>query len=83
MSRLDRVTARSPGSPPLRQRVAYAVVIGVAFGTLCDELLLSWGFDVQANDFTYPWIGARALLHGQNPYLATTTARTPWGEGLL
>lgn len=83
MSRLDGPAGQSTGSLTLWQRLATAIVIGVASGVLCHVLLLSWGFDVQANDFTYPWIGARALLHGQDPYVAATVARTPWGEGLL
>ena len=73
----------SDKSPPLGWRVVCAVAVGSLFGVLCHELLLAWGTDVQANDFTYPWIGVRALLHRQSPYVAVATARTPSGFGLF
>ena len=69
--------------PQLRLRVFCAVAAGLLFGVLCHALLLAWGFDVQANDFTYPWLGARALLQGHNPYVAVSSERTPWGLGLF
>lgn len=69
--------------PQLRHRVFCAVAAGLLFGMLCHALLLAWGFDVQANDFTYPWLGARALLQGHNPYVAVSSERTPWGLGLF
>jgi len=37
---------------------------------------------IQGADFTYPWLAARAVLHGQSPYAIPTTA-LPFGGGFL
>jgi hypothetical protein len=75
--------ASNTNSIPLRWRVLAMLAAGLSFGVLCRGLLLTWSYDVQANDFTYPWLGARALVHGLDPYVAVASAHTPWGFGLF
>jgi hypothetical protein len=38
---------------------------------------------VQARDFTYPWLAARAVLRGEDPYAALRSAQTPWVPALF
>ena len=42
-------------------------------------LLVNARPELQANDFTYPWLAARAMLHGDEPYVDVARQATPWG----
>lgn len=69
---------RDIARPSLRVRLVAALIIGALFGVyaylVADRLMRP----SHASDFTYPWIAARALIHGQNPYDAIATADVPW-----
>ena len=54
------------------------IVIGAAFGVLTYLLLRARGPSIQGADFTYPWLGARAVLRGQSPFDIPTSA-LPFG----
>lgn len=49
-------------------RLIAALAIGVACGLANYLLLRASPANVIGGDFTYPWLAARAILHGQNPY---------------
>lgn len=53
-------------NPRLRSRIAVAAAIGIASGCLvvARDLQFPW----HRSDFGVTWFGARALLHGANPY---------------
>ena len=65
------VTVKPP--PTHRERVTFALFIGVAAGIGC-AFSLSRQPELIAHDFSYPWYGAQALLGGRNPYQAVQTA---------
>jgi hypothetical protein len=76
----------SASKPSVRTRVAIGVAIGVAYGLWTVVLLAlkrRYGQDSWAADFTHPWIAARALLHGANPYQAVYDANPPFGQFFL
>lgn len=50
------------------RRILIAVCIGAAAGTYCYAALKAFSGPRQADDFTWYWLGARALLEGKNPY---------------
>ena len=52
----------------LAARVGAAGAIGLAFAALTWYLLAARGPTVQGVDFSYPWLGAQALLHHTSPY---------------
>jgi hypothetical protein len=52
--------------------------IGLAYAGLTWLLLARRDPSVQGADFTYPWLAARALLHGESPYAVPTSA-LPFG----
>jgi hypothetical protein len=56
--------------PPSRTaRVVAAIAIGLAGATLTYAQMRSQPVNVYGYDFTWPWRGARSLLHGENPYV--------------
>lgn len=59
-----------------RQRLAIALTIGLAAGTLT-WLAFQQRPDMLARDFTYPLRGALAVLDGQNPYEVIRPAGPP------
>jgi hypothetical protein len=68
------VTDASVKPPPTRrERIQFALFIGVAAGIGC-AFSLSRQPELVAHDFSYPWYGARALFAGRNPYSAVQTA---------
>jgi hypothetical protein len=78
------MTSAAVNRPPTRrERVQFAVFIGVAAGIGC-AFSLSRQPELVAHDFSYPWYGAQALFAGKNPYLAVQTAASglppfaPW-----
>jgi hypothetical protein len=50
-----------------RERVAIAILIGVASG-LAAAIAFAMRPELEARDFTYWWRGARELMAGRNPY---------------
>jgi hypothetical protein len=60
-------------------RAAAACAIGLLFGLVTHALLSAAVPSMQANDFTYPWLAARAILEGKDPYQAVRATATPWG----
>ncbi len=54
-----------------------SVLIAIAFYVITRALLVGNGARAMGGDFTYPWIAARALLRGLNPYEAIRAAATP------
>jgi hypothetical protein len=62
-----------------RKRIAVAAAIGATFGVLAYVLLRARGTSIQAADFTYVWLAARAILHGQNPYEVIRPSDLPFG----
>lgn len=59
-----------------RERVAIAILIGVA-AALAAWIAFQLVPAMEARDFTYPWLGARALLSGLNPFDAVHPAGPP------
>jgi hypothetical protein len=72
-----------PLRPSPARRLALACAIGTVAALLTHVLLTVAGERVLASDFTYPWIGARAMLHGIDPYRAVFSATVPWGPFML
>jgi hypothetical protein len=66
-----------------RARFAAAAALGLICGLLTYELLIMAGPALQANDFTYPWVAARAIANGVDPYKAVRSTRMPWGSTFL
>jgi hypothetical protein len=66
-------------SPSVR-RIALAVIIGSALGLANFFLLRASPANVLGGDFTYPWLAARSLLHGSNPYHGLDHAGLKYGE---
>jgi hypothetical protein len=64
-------------------RLLVAFSIGIAFAIRCWLQLHSTGDWIQANDFTYPWFGAREILAGRDPYVTIRNATMPWGPYLF
>jgi hypothetical protein len=62
-------------------RAAWAVLAAIGAGWFTYSSLRAAGPALMANDFTYCWIAARAVLVGHDPYAAVLTAQTPWGGG--
>ena len=58
----------TPTSPSIRSRVAIAIALGLFAATVSWIATHRPGFGVP--DFHWWWVGARALLDGQNPYEA-------------
>src|SRR5690242_7826191 len=65
----------------MRARLMVAIFVGFAFVVATYAMLLARP-TLQGADFTYPWLAARAVLHGQSPY-AIPTAALPFGGGFL
>jgi hypothetical protein len=63
--------------------VAVALGIGLFMGLATYAQLRHTGQWIQANDFTYPWFGARELLAGRDPYITIRDAHLPWGPYLF
>ncbi len=61
----------------LRSRVLAALLIGCAFGIVTWHELSNANHAIQGSDFTYPWLAAQALIHGQNPYTYVAHSVTP------
>lgn len=69
--------------PPTRAgRIAVAAGIGSVFGVLAYLLLRARGPSIQGADFTYPWLAARYILRGDNPYTIPRDAM-PFGGGFI
>ena len=72
-----------PASPRFGWRLACAVAVGIAYALLTYWQLAIGRPGLQANDFTYPWLAARALFHGDEPYSYVASQPTPWGGALF
>lgn len=59
-------------SPATLKRIAVATVVGIAGGLYCYFSLKASGGVRPADDFTWHWLAARALIAGQNPYVVVT-----------
>lgn len=61
-----RLTLRSPAGPSRKRRVAVATMVGIlaALVAVIRFVRNAW----HPSDFGQSWFGARALLHGANPY---------------
>jgi hypothetical protein len=64
-------------APSRRARLLVALAIGVAFSCLTWYSLAQRPSYMQGGDFTYSWFAARALIQGENPYLAVRSAPMP------
>jgi hypothetical protein len=60
-----------------------AIAIGLGAALLSWMLLSRDAPWIQASDFTYPWLGARAILRGADPYTEVFSTPTPWGPFML
>jgi hypothetical protein len=74
---------RTHDAPPIPLRLVIACIIGFVFGFLTYRFLILRGPGIQGSDFTYPWLAARALIRGQEPYAAVRAATTPWTPTLF
>ena len=74
---LSEVEVQS-AEPPLRWRVLAACVVALIFGCLTNATLAVRGPGIYASDFTYPWLAARAVAEGVDPYAAIRASKTPW-----
>lgn len=72
------LTEHNRSVPSIAARIAVGVLLGTAFGTLTYVLLRARGPSLQGADFTYPWLGARAILRGESPF-DVPTAALPFG----
>ena len=61
-----------------RNRTIVASGVGLCFGLLTRALLHRRAAWIQGADFTYPWLAARFVIHGANPYIAIRHAVTPY-----
>ena len=66
-----------------RVQVGVGFAVGSAAALVTFVLLKVGGSALYANDFTYPWVGARAILSGGDPYTAISTAAVPWRRIML
>ncbi len=69
LSRSTRKLKPSNGPSP-RARIAIAAAASLFFGAYAFAGMKASGPHGSAHDFAYYWVAARALLHGENPYLA-------------
>ena len=53
-------------------RIVVAIVAGIVGGAYCYFSLKSSGGPRPADDFTWHWLAARALIEGHNPYVVIT-----------
>ena len=53
-------------------RIVIAILAGIAGGLYCYFSLKAAGGPRPADDFTWHWLAARALIEGQNPYIVIT-----------
>jgi hypothetical protein len=67
----------------LRTRLLVAFVVGAGAAVFCWFMLARGRPWMQASDFTYPWIGARAILDRADPYVVVHHVPTPWGPFML
>jgi hypothetical protein len=68
-------------SPPLRNRIGFALLLGGLFGALVLGMRLTGAnHQVGAADMNLPLCGARALLAGAEPY--STCERTMGGRNI-
>lgn len=64
------------GAPPwIRVRLAVSILVGIAVGALTRN--------VNAVDFAYPWVAARALIHGLDPYVTVAHTQMPFVPALF
>ena len=68
----------TPLNPTRRNRALVAAVVGAMYAVSCYAFLVGHGPTMQAVDFTYPWLAARFVFHGVDPYIAMRTAVTPF-----
>ena len=66
-----------------RLQIRAALIIGAAVAALTYALLRIGGPALYASDFTYAWLGARAIATGSDPYRAVLTAPVPWSRFML
>src|SRR6187401_1539034 len=69
------------GPTSIRSRLLAALFIALATGAYTYSTLTDFGASFMANDFTYSWLAARAVVDGVDPYEAVRSAKTPWGGG--
>lgn len=67
----------------VKRRIALSLAIGCAYGLLTYWLLVLRNPATQASDFTYPWLAARAVAHGVDPYSDVRTHPTPHEHALF
>lgn len=53
-------------------RIVIAIVAGIAGGAYCYFSIKASGGPRPADDFTWHWLAARALIEGNNPYVVIT-----------
>ena len=56
----------------LPARIAIAILIGIAGGVYCYFSIKASGGPRPADDFTWHWLAARALIEGKDPYVVIT-----------
>lgn len=66
--------------PSRTRRGIVAAAIGIIAGIVAAAQMSPEPPALQAFDFTYPWMAARALLSGANPYAAVRNAPMPFGS---
>jgi hypothetical protein len=67
----------------VKRRIALSLAIGCAYGVLTYWLLVLRNPATQASDFTYPWLAARAVAQGLDPYSYVRTHPTPLQNALF
>lgn len=67
-------------APTRRERTRYAVVASALSMLVAGTLLWARRDWIQGGDFSYPWLAARALLAGHDPYAVVGPA-APFGGG--
>lgn len=67
----------------MKRRLAVAGLIGCVYGLLTYGLLSGRRPDVMAMDFTYPWLAARAVVQGIDPYAYVQAQPTPFTHTLF
>jgi hypothetical protein len=78
----EHVPVRALKVPARSERLLLATLVGTAFFALALAWLLANDPRRAAGDFTYPWLAARALLDGREPY-ATVLAESPYRSALF
>jgi hypothetical protein len=66
-----------------RFQIRAALLIGSAAAAATYALLRVGGPGLYASDFTYAWVGARAIATGSDPYRAVLTGAVPWSRFML